>query len=240
MLDAVSVEALEIGTLSTAIVIVGCALAKNAALFALFGLLAEVVVDVVFHLFGNPDENNLFLNHSTRFRGFHETMSAIRRIQKEQAQLVEDPPSNCTAGPSGDNIRQWSAIILGNPSSRANVFVFLLTLHVKGPDDSPYKGGVFSLSIVFPEEYPFKPPKVRFETKIYHPNISSSGGICIDILKDSWTPALTISKVLLSVCALMCEPNPDDPLMPEIARQYKENRDAYNKTAEEYTRRYAS
>ena len=148
-------------------------------------------------------------------------MSAIRRIQKEQANLVEDPPSNCSAGPDGDDIRHWSATIIG-------------------PEDSPYSGGVFALSITFPEEYPFKPPKVTFKTKIFHPNISSSGGICIDTLKDSWTPALTISKVLLSICALLCEPNPDDPLMPDIARLYKENREAYEQRAKEYTRRYAS
>lgn len=150
----------------------------------------------------------------------YQNMSAVRRIQKEQAQLAEDPPGNCTAGPIGDDIFKWSAIILG-------------------PDDSPYKGGMFNLSIVFPEDYPFKPPKVRFETRIYHPNISSSGGICIDTLKDSWTPALTISKVLLSISALMCEPNPDDPLMPDIARQFKADREGYNEKAREYTSRYA-
>jgi len=165
-------------------------------------------------------------------------MSAIKRIMKERddlgesksvnwvksftvACLAKDPPANCSAGPDGDDIRSWSATIIG-------------------PDDSPYAGGTFSLSIKFPDEYPFKPPKVQFKTKIYHPNISSQGGICVDILKDNWTPALTVSKVLLSICALMCEPNPDDPLMPEVARQFKTDRATYNEIAREYTRRHAT
>lgn len=64
-----------------------------------------------------------------------------------------------------------------------------------GPPDSPFQGGVFFLNIHFPADYPFKPPKISFTTKIYHPNINSQGGICLDILKNAWSPALTISKV---------------------------------------------
>ena len=108
-----------------------------------------------------------------------------------------------------------------------------------GPDDSPYSGGVFFLNIRFPPDYPFKPPKVSFTTKIYHPNINSNGSICLDILKDQWSPALTISKVLLSISSLLTDPNPDDPLVPEIANIYKHNIDQYNTTAREWTQRYA-
>ena len=66
---------------------------------------------------------------------------------------------------------------------------------IMGPGDSPYSGGVFFVMIHFPPDYPFKPPKVQFQTKVYHPNVNSQGSICLDILKEQWSPALTISKV---------------------------------------------
>ena len=109
-----------------------------------------------------------------------------------------------------------------------------------GPEDSPYQGGVFFLNIVFPPDYPFKPPKVTFTTKIYHCNINSNGSICLDILKDQWSPALTISKVLLSISSLLTDANPDDPLVPEIANLYKNNREQHDNTAREWTQRYAT
>ena len=96
-----------------------------------------------------------------------------------------------------------------------------------GPEDSPYQGGVFFLSIHFPNDYPFKPPKVTFQTKIYHPNVNSNGAICLDVLKDQWSPALTVSKILLSISSLLNDPNPDDPLVPEIAQIYKADKSSY-------------
>lgn len=145
---------------------------------------------------------------------------ALRRIQKELADLQRDPPANCSAGPIGDDMFKWEGVIMG-------------------PSDSPYQGGVFKLEILFPVDYPFKPPKLQFTTKIYHPNINPAGLICLDILKQQWSPALTISKVLLSITSLLTDPNPDDPFVPEIAQLYKANKAAYEVKAREFTLRYA-
>jgi len=145
---------------------------------------------------------------------------AQKRIKKELLDLGRDPPTNCSAGPVGDDLFVWQATILG-------------------PTDSPYAQGVFFLTITFPTDYPFKPPKVAFTTRIYHPNINSNGSICLDILRAQWSPALTISKVLLSICSLLTDPNPDDPLVPEIARIYKTDKEKYTKLAKEWTSKYA-
>lgn len=146
---------------------------------------------------------------------------AQRRIQKELQEISRDPPCNCSAGPVGNDLYHWTGTILG-------------------PSDTPYEGGVFELDIMFPPDYPFKPPHVTFKNKVYHPNISKNGAICLDILKDKWAPALTISKVLLSICSLLNDANPDDPLVPEIAHVYKTNIEEFKRTAREWTRRYAT
>jgi len=148
-------------------------------------------------------------------------MSATKRIQNELKDLKRDPPQNCSAGPEGDDAYKWTGCIMG-------------------PSDSPFAGGLFNLKIQFPVDYPFKCPNVTFTTKIYHPNISSAGVICLDILKTQWSPALTISKVLLSICSLLTDPNPADPLMPEIAHQYVNDRATYDLTAREWTNTYAT
>ena len=146
---------------------------------------------------------------------------ATQRITKELENLMKDPPANCSAGPVGDDIFHWQATLMG-------------------PGESPFEGGVFFLDINFPPDYPYKPPRVTFSTKIYHPNINSSGGICLDILKDQWSPALTISKVLISICSLLDDPNPDDPLVPSIAELYKRDRAEYFLKAKTYTLQFAS
>ncbi|XP_071786747.1 ubiquitin-conjugating enzyme E2 K-like [Asterias amurensis] len=111
---------------------------------------------------------------------------------------------------------------------------------IPGPKDTPYEGGTFHLKIVIPETYPFNPPQVSFTTKIWHPNISSvTGAICLDILKDQWAAAMTLRTVLLSVQALLSLPEPDDPQDAVVAQQYKENQDAFQRTARHWTCAYA-
>ncbi|KAJ0113437.1 hypothetical protein Patl1_00554 [Pistacia atlantica] len=206
---------------------------------------------------------------------------ASKRILKELKDLQKDPPTSCSAGPVDEDMFHWQATIMG-------------------PTDSPYAGGVFLVTIHFPPDYPFKPPKVAFRTKVFHPNINSNGSICLDILKEQWSPALTISKnlltssasiaqcrisfkwaiqpifvfeineivlradaremfasvkssvvsanssngfslpvrVLLSICSLLTDPNPDDPLVPEIAHMYKTDRAKYESTARSWTQKY--
>ena len=147
-------------------------------------------------------------------------MSA-KRISRELLDIKNDPPLNCSAGPTDEtDIFNWEGVMFG-------------------PSDSPYAGGVFKVNIQFPADYPFKPPRILFTTKIYHPNINAQGFICLDILKQNWSPALTISKVLLSILSMLTDPNPKDPLMPEIAQQYTNDRASYEITAREWTQTYA-
>jgi ubiquitin-conjugating enzyme E2 E len=135
--------------------------------------------------------------------------------------MQKDAPPNVSAAPIDDNdLYKWHAIIFG-------------------PPDSIYAGGVFKLSISFPADYPFKPPKIEFITKIYHCNIVNKY-LCLDILKSQWSPALTIDKVLLSIVSLLQDPNPRDPLNREAAEKYTDNIAEYNRIAKEWTKKYAT
>ena len=147
---------------------------------------------------------------------------ALKRIEKELNEMEKEPPSNCTAGPKNkNNMYEWEATIIG-------------------PSNSPYAGGIFKLNVTFTDKYTFKPPKVKFFTRIYHPNINSTGSICLDILNTNWSPALTIIKVLLSISSLLTDPNPKDPLSKEAAHVYLNDREAYNRRARLMTLQHAT
>lgn len=150
-----------------------------------------------------------------------QSQSLVRIKQELKAISKGDAlPEGMSAQPVADDYYEWQATITG-------------------PDDTPYADGCFFLSITFPPDYPFKPPKVKFQTKIYHCNINDKGELCLDILKDKWSLNLSISKVLIAILTLLEAPNPDSPLMTEIARQYKEDRALHDATAEEWTEKYA-
>jgi ubiquitin-conjugating enzyme E2 D/E len=144
-------------------------------------------------------------------------MSTNKRLVKEMKDMESHTPDGVTAGPiSKDNLYNWSAFLIG-------------------PKGTPYEGGMFKLSIDVPKTYPFKAPKIKFITPIYHCNINGNGDICLDILKDQWSPSLTIESVLLSIQSLLDEPNPDDPLVPDIAHLFKNDRLKHDMNAKQYT-----
>jgi len=110
----------------------------------------------------------------------------------------------------------------------------------QGPEDTPYAGGHFDVDIVIPEAYPFQPVKMNFITKVYHPNVSSvSGAICLDILKDAWSPVLTLKSTLISLQSLLCSPEPNDPQDAEVAKHFTTSKQSFNDTARYWTQIYA-
>jgi ubiquitin-conjugating enzyme (huntingtin interacting protein 2) len=123
--------------------------------------------------------------------------------------------------------------VLFDMNSDAKIFI-------EGPPETPFEGGTYRVDILVPDTYPFNPPKVRFLTKIWHPNISSvTGAICLDILRDQWAAAMTLRTVLLSLQALLQAAEPDDPQDAVVARQYKDDRPAYDITARYWASTYA-
>ncbi|KAI5321082.1 hypothetical protein PRUPE_6G005800 [Prunus persica] len=146
--------------------------------------------------------------------------SSGKRIQREMVELNLDPPPGCCAGPKGDNLYNWVATIIGPPGT-------------------PYQGGIYFLDITFPYDYPFQPPKVVFKTRIYHCNVDSAGNVSLEILKDSWSPALTITKVLQALQSIFTKPDPYNPLVPGIAHLYLQDEAKHAELAAEWTLRFA-
>ena len=146
---------------------------------------------------------------------------AQKRIENELNNFNKNPPPNITVKPINNND------------------MFKLKATIIGPSDSPYEGGTYNLNIVYSKDYPFKPPRLTFTTKIYHPHIKANGIIDINILKDDWSVALTIETILLSIQIFLTEPSPEYPLVPEIAELYRSNIYMYYKKAHEWAVKYA-
>ncbi|KAK8658979.1 hypothetical protein V6N13_029197 [Hibiscus sabdariffa] len=149
-------------------------------------------------------------------------MIDFARVQKELQECGrEKDSSGIRVSPKSDNLARLTGII-------------------PGPLGTPYEGGSFEIDITLPDGYPFEPPKMKFVTKVWHPNISSqSGAICLDILKDQWSPALTLKTALLSVQALLSAPEPDDPQDAVVAQQYLREYQTFVSTARYWTESFA-
>ena len=148
----------------------------------------------------------------------------LSRIRKEINMLANDPGPGISAWLVDDNLTKLQGQILG-------------------PQDSPYYGGVYILSIDIPDRYPFEPPRVRFLTPIYHPNIDSDGRICLDTLKTqpqgSWSPSININTLLLTIRLLMSNPNANDGLVLEITEEYVRDIIFWRKKAADHARIHA-
>jgi ubiquitin-conjugating enzyme E2 N len=144
------------------------------------------------------------------------------RIMKELDRIQKDPIPGISVCLVTDNNPRYLKIML------------------QGPQSTPYEDGIFELELYLPNEYPMVPPKVRFLTKVYHPNIDKLGRICLNILKESWTPALQIRTVLISIQALLSSPNTSDPLNPTVAKHWIVDKTGAEMKAREWVIFYAN
>eukprot|EP01134_Creolimax_fragrantissima_P003032 CFRG3032T1 len=138
------------------------------------------------------------------------TTPARRRLMRDFKRLQEDPPCGVSGAPGDNNIMLWNAVIFG-------------------PEGTPFEDGTFKLTMEFSEDYPNKPPIVRFASKMFHPNVYADGGICLDILQNRWSPTYDVAAILTSIQSLLDEPNPNSPANATAAQLYCENRREYEK-----------
>ena len=165
--------------------------------------------------------NNKTINNNLKNNYNSYSSASLKRIKKELIDFNKSPPENFYITP------------------KSETELYDLDAGFIGPNNSPYEGGLFKLHILYPTDYPFKPPKCIFLTKIYHPNINSKGEIFMDVLRDQWSPALTIEKILLSISSLLTDPNFEYPLVYENEHMKRLNRNQYECTAREWTKKYA-
>ncbi|KAL8604672.1 Ubiquitin-conjugating enzyme E2 L3 [Nucella lapillus] len=149
-------------------------------------------------------------------------MAASKRLTREMQELNEGRLPKCCQyiRPDESNILCWQGLV--------------------APDSVPYNKGAFKIEINFPAEYPFKPPKVTFKTKIYHPNIDEKGQVCLPIISaENWKPATKTEQVVQALIQLINEPEPEHPLRADLAEEFTKDKKKFTKNAEEYTKKYS-
>jgi len=147
-------------------------------------------------------------------------MAATRRLQRELQDIRKaNPPSFRDIVVDDSNILHWTGLLV--------------------PDCAPYSKGAFRIEIIFPVEYPFKPPKVTFKTKIYHPNVDEKGQVCLPIVTaENWKPATKTDQVINALLSLINEPEPAHPLREDLAKEYFKDRKKFMKNAEDFTKKH--
>lgn len=145
----------------------------------------------------------------------------LNRLNKELTDLMANPPENCSICLEGDDLYRWR-------------------LSLRGPPETPYRGGRFEILLEIPETYPFKPPEARFLTMIYHPNVKTeSGEICSQIYQSDWVPSLNIRFIAETILSMLITPIPEHAVEDSIAAELLQNPAAYEHTASEWVTRYA-
>ncbi|KAL0227856.1 hypothetical protein RCL1_003999 [Eukaryota sp. TZLM3-RCL] len=134
--------------------------------------------------------------------------AARRRLVSDLRRLQKDAPHGIAAAPSQEDVLKWTAVIFGGSGT-------------------PFEDGVFRLSLTFSESYPNEPPKVKFLSKMFHPNIYNDGSICLDILSNNWTPVYDVVSILTSIQSLLGDPNPASPANSQAARLYTTDKAEY-------------
>mmetsp|Transcript_147519 Transcript_147519/g.473915 ORF Transcript_147519/g.473915 Transcript_147519/m.473915 type:complete len:169 (-) Transcript_147519:129-635(-) len=138
---------------------------------------------------------------------------AHRRLLRDFKRLTADAPEGISAAPIGDDFFNWCAIVLGPPST-------------------PWEGGVWKLDMTFPEEYPKKPPAVKFRTEVFHPNVFPDGQICLDLLRTSWSPSYDVCAILVALQSLLADPDthqtPEGGANPAAEGLFVRDRHQYN------------
>ncbi|KAG6514421.1 hypothetical protein ZIOFF_024776 [Zingiber officinale] len=177
---------------------------------------------------------------------------ARKRLMRDFKRLQQDPPAGISGAPHDNNIMLWNAVIFGpddTPWDGGEATVVVLGTAVAEGGELPPKaspllevvrlmpasrlGGTFKLTLQFTEDYPNKPPTVRFVSRMFHPNIYADGSICLDILQNQWSPIYDVAAILTSIQSLLCDPNPNSPANSEAARMFSENKREYNRKVRE-------
>ncbi|CAN8102401.1 unnamed protein product [Discula destructiva] len=140
--------------------------------------------------------------------------AARRRLMRDFKRMQTDPPAGVSASPVPDNVMTWNAVIIG-------------------PADTPFEDGTFRLVMHFDEQYPNKPPQVKFISTMFHPNVYATGDLCLDILQNRWSPTYDVAAVLTSIQSLLNDPNTGSPANVEASNLYKDNRKEYTKRVRE-------